>query len=210
MKQLLYIFAVLSALICSGQKTIADNERGKFDFKITTGLSLAKTVVERKNGDFIHRNDNESVFGVGLEAEYFLPRNNQRWSLFVQPNVQYYETGTPRQQSKPEPKDFMHMEYNFIQIPVGIRYYIPLKNSSKIFINASYTIIVGAAGNITFNDSSPDKYGNEGGIALGGGYNYKRISIELRYDFKRNITYYTAPENINYSSLGLIGSFRLF
>ena len=68
-------------------------------------------------------------FSVGIEAEFILPFNNNKWALLIEPTYQYFNT------KKETPDLTSEINYSSIEIPIGVRHYMFINQKSKIFIN---------------------------------------------------------------------------
>ncbi len=63
---------------------------------------------------------------LGLELEYILPFNNNRWSILLEPTYQSYAGNESE----------IALKYSSLEIPFGVRRYFFLKKESTLFINA--------------------------------------------------------------------------
>ncbi len=64
---------------------------------------------------------NEIVFGIGFEAEFILPINNNEWSIFIEPESNI--KGSTR-------------------LPIGVRYTASLNSTSNLYFNGSYSLLL--------------------------------------------------------------------
>ncbi|WP_116788042.1 hypothetical protein [Flavobacterium psychrotrophum] len=195
-----------------------------FNFKVTasTGLASLKTsgAVYRYGGiggggySTVNYNfGNAIVPGFGFEAECVLPFNNNKWSLFVNPSLQFYNktddiTTTYGGTTNTSTWSF---KYNFIEIPFGARHYMFLNTNSKVYLEAAYTLAVLLKstsierGGVAIYDAS-----SSSGLAIGTGFTYKeRASIGFRYAVKRELLQYNVA-SASYSSIGIILGYKIF
>ncbi|MEL1244114.1 outer membrane beta-barrel protein [Flavobacterium sp. DGU11] len=190
-----------------------------FNLKVTAGANLAKVTLEQETFDEIHtfNFDRKAIFSVGLEAELVFPFNNKKWSFFANPNYQSYNNTTTVKDNVLT--QHWTIEYSFIEIPIGIRHYMYLGDKSKLFINAGYNVVFGMKdNNISYHYDGPNsieyvrnaKASKSSNVALGAGYSYDRYSIELRYNFKRDIIGNKVYWYSEYSSIGMIITYKLF
>ena len=201
---------------CSNQ-TLSYREvkpaRNTFDLNIRPRVNSSSLSIENTlNGDFTSDYDTKFSFGIGLEAEFFLPYNKNKWSVFVEPSYQSYnaESRTGRSNNYTATVD-----YKSVEIPVGLRHYFYLAPDSKLFVNAAYVFSYRLDSNILFvRDDARDIQTLElepnGNLALGAGYKYgDKYSVELRYQSKHVLdlyTYYTS----NFTSVSLIFGYTIF
>lgn len=150
--------------------------------------------------------NNQLGFRIGVEAEFILPFKNDKWSLLVEPTYQNYvskkQTGILTSE----------VDYHSIEVPLGVRHYMFLNESSRLFING--LVIMDLDLNSKFNFKRPDstldmQTGTNLGLGLGYNYNEK-YSAELRSHTDRNVLTNYGGWNSSYSSLSLIFGYSLF
>ena len=128
-------------------------------------------------------------FRYGLETEFMLPFNQQKWSVVFEPTYQsFYKTEVLR--AKNNFIDYnITLDYASIELPLGIRYYAHLNENSKLFASAYFVqdYSIGDANYFLNNYGLPV---NPGWNALFGiGYKYKNLaSFEIRGYTPRTLT----------------------
>lgn len=159
----------------------------KSEFKLKTILSSNWNKVELyDNGNSLYsKNFSNSIhFGFGIEIEAILPFNNNKWSVFIAPTYNRYNNtsilnGNPGSLIIEQKVD---IHYNYIQLPIGFRYYFYLNKNSSIFLNPIYNLKFAIGKNGVFYeetyDSNKEIYNHTRNYGFGFGYNYKRFSIE--------------------------------
>jgi hypothetical protein len=197
----------------------ARQNKTKFGLKITPGMNITSGYLNQASYGFVQAGefDTKPVFRIGLEAELVLPFNNNKWSVFIDPNYQHYKNSLT-QKTDTETKEWS-VDYKHIEIPVGVRHYIFLGDKSKIFLNAGYSIaIVLGKGSSRMHYEGPhsSRYtlngeaGRGSNFMAGGGFSYDRFSAELRYNAKREIVPNSVSWYSEYSSIGLILGYKIF
>jgi hypothetical protein len=190
----------------------AGHNKGSFNLKINVGASMASiSIKDNYKSRIDYTTDTKTVFMAGLEAEYILPFNNNKWSVFTAPNIQFFSAEDTQYNDHYETTFNWDIKYNFIEIPLGARHYMFLNQQSKLFIDLAFVI------SMPMGDKTMDFYPAVGSIdissatnfALGVGYNYKRYSAAVKYNFSRDITNYASWEG-KYNSVGLILGYKLF
>jgi len=194
---------------------VYDQKAGKnsFHLKISPGinyssLSVSNGASERYNTDF----GNMVNLRIGLEAEYILPFNKNKWGLFFEPAFQYFY-------SEKEMSTFKAtIHYNSIDFPVGLRYYFFLNQDLKLFVDATY--ILSASSNLnsaytyqsTVSSILPTVLDIKTGdnYSLGAGIAFKKISTELRYSAKRDLFNGYGSWYSEYQKFSLILGFSVF
>lgn len=145
------------------------------------------------------------IFRFGIETEFFLPWNNRKWSIILEPTYQYYR-------SEREFGDAYivkyAVDYKSLELPVGLRHSFFLNKNSQIFVNFSYVIVFGQNSEIRESHNS-DVYNTielapADNFAFGIGYRLMdRYNIELRSNTNRQLSY--SPElDIQYRAVSLI------
>lgn len=135
-----------------------------------------------------------SGFGFGIELEYILPFNKNKWSVSVEPTYQRFDDKGRSKLNKVFNEElFVTVDYTSIELPISLRHYFFLNNDSKIYANISYTFNVRSDVSIEFvrgDGLSLGKMEGQSGnnFAFGIGYKFKaRYSLEIRYLTSREI-----------------------
>ncbi len=185
--------------------TVTQN-KSSVNFKITPGVSFATITVEDDNtGNGVEFDfGSKLAFRIGAEVEYIMPFNNNKWSLFVDPNIQFYKN-----EGSERVYDYK-AEYKFIELPVGLRHYMYLNNESKLFINIAYAVVLNMGDPyIEINNVKMD-IRKSSNLAAGIGFAHKRYSAELRYGFGRGLADFYDQWGSTYSSIGLVLGYKIF
>ncbi|MCD0467395.1 PorT family protein [Flavobacterium sp. ENC] len=205
----------------SGEENGKRTTKSQFFIKITPGISIASTSMKNTAAaQFTVDLDKKMIFKIGAEAEYILPYNKNKWSVFVNPTYQKYDdekdysvyTGFI---SNPQIPYNVKINHSSIQLPIGVRHYMFLNQNSKIFINAAYSLDVSSKTDIVYTnktDNSTVKFdGNPGkNLAFGLGYNFKnKFSAEMRFNTKNELVNYVY-HSAKYSSIDFIFGYTIF
>lgn len=200
----------LTALFVSFNQTKTENisdytkkqNKSSFNLKAVAGINMTSADFSNLVNDVTFEFDSKAVFKMGIEAEAILPFNNNKWSLFVQPNFQHYEAEGKRLAVKTE------IDYKFIEVPIGARHYFFLNQKSKLFIDAGYSL--------SFTKNSNMKYGSaetpvvkSSNYFVGVGFDYNKIGIEARYGFDRGLTKHTLFVG-DHKTIGLALRYKFF
>jgi len=211
---------------CNNQEFINYEEKQKkdlFNLSIRAGinnssLSIRNRVSNYKDVTF----DDELGFRFGIEGEFIMPFNKNKWAILIEPSYQYYKsekTKTVIRFSSAIPQNIIfNADYESIELPIGIRHYFFLNNNSKIFINGSFVFdFTGDKSNINFGnavsstDPSTLKIRTGNNLAFGLGYKYNnKYSLEFRYSTDRDLFYNYQYWESNYNSLSVIFGYTLF
>jgi hypothetical protein len=178
--------------------------QGKFALKITPGvgfttLEIANEMIPNSYAKF----DNKTSFRIGIELEYIMPFNNNKWSLFADPNYQTYKNEVAMDNYS------YTLKYDFIELPLGVRHYMFLNDKSKIFIDAMYVLDFNLGGSqVQFNEQRPLEITKASNYALGVGFNYERLSIEARHNFVHGILRSYPAWAADFSTTNIILGYR--
>ncbi|MNQ70267.1 hypothetical protein D3C85_848990 [compost metagenome] len=160
---------------------------------------------------------NESSLGFGVEAEYILPFNKNKWSLSVEPTFQYFKSEKTFDVSNVSGGKLIGtVDYSSIELPLSVRHYFFLNKNSKIFINASLIYDFSSKSSIEFKRANNTNYNTleiKSGNNFGFGVGYKlkdKYSLEMRYQTSRNILGDYVYWNSNYNKLSIIFGYSMF
>lgn len=133
-------------------------------------------------------------YQYGVEIEHVLPFNKNKWAIMIEPNYNHFESETTSLNYLPET---VSLSYNTFELPIGLKHYLFLNDTSKLFINASYVLIFDL--NSEFTTVRPGFEFKKGtNMSFGVGYNYNsKYSIEARYDTDRGELF---PNSNNFST----------
>jgi hypothetical protein len=108
------------------------------------------------------------------------------------------------------------VDYSSIEVPLSLRHYFFLNNSSKIFINASYIFDLSSKSSIEFNRNDGSNLNSleietRNNLAMGIGYKQNdKYSLEVRYQTNREILGNYSFWSSEYKTLSIIFGYSLF
>lgn len=192
-------------------KTKEKKKNDSFNLNLRPGINSSSLSVIRNTADYVSKTEvtdfgNDVTFRLGIEAEFIMPFNKNKWALIIEPTYQYYKAEKSLQYKE------IVIDYQSIELPVGIRHYFFLKNNSKIFINGSF-IFDYTNSTIEYLNSKPGGFKMDSKINLGFGIGYKyhnKYSIELRNTSPRNLFNGSNDMVSKYKTLSLIFGYTLF
>lgn len=157
----------------------------KKSFKLTvrpglmiTTLAIYNEMSQNRDWDF----GSKLNYRIGLETEFVLPFNKNKWSIIIEPT---YHTYTTNDESDFEKVD---VRYNSIEIPIGIRHYFFLDNDSKLFLNGALVLELPLKSIIDYEFSRDLDLGSSGKGVFGIGYNIQdKYSVELRLGIANSV-----------------------
>ncbi len=189
---------------CSGEKPYVYENKKKNIFHLTpligirsASISVRNSANSIQNVDF--GNKWNPVFGLNLE--YVLPFNNNKWSVFLEPVYQSYKSEVSIQTYNGA------ADYSSIEMHLGFKYSFYLTNSSTLFVNAAlmiYEIPIKKSIN-TLDISSVANF------SAGIGYLYHdRFSASLRISAPRELLSSYAYYFAKYQYFEFVLGYRIF
>lgn len=172
--------------ICKNLKSTQLIEYSKPQILITPRANIRSSYLSIRHDNFWDTDlDWQTLPSIGLEFEYVVPFNKNKWSLIAEPTFNYYESDNSGEQERESTAKTVSVRYSSIELPVGFRYSIFLNDKSKIFINPFFSMDYVLVGENSFKrmptfPSLDLEIGTFIGFGTGIGYKRNRLSIELR------------------------------
>jgi hypothetical protein len=177
---------------CAGDSFVehekmTNKKRELFNLSLTPGINFASSNFEADDSKYIQRVDFEKQTNlrIGLEFEFILPFKKNKWSFLLEP---YYKSF--KDSKMVEGYDSVRINYQAIELSFGLRYYFFLNKNSKVFLN----FIANPGFAMNFNSTveydyyyQPLEITNSFNYGVGAGFNYRRLSAELRFYSNRNL-----------------------
>lgn len=197
---------------CNGEELINFEEKQKrdaFNFSVRAGLTSSSLkfqyhVSPDNNVDF----DNEISVRLGIETEFLLPFNNDKWAIILEPTYQRFSSKQEVVRANPHPvlEDYnVEVDYKTFELPFGVRHYFYLNDKSKIFVNASYAVLFTIDSSIAYDTGTTLKISKGSASELGLGFNHNNsISIECRYSLPRDIMKNYRNYSADYNRIAVI------
>jgi len=191
---------------CKGGELInyfAKGTKAKFGLNFRPGINFSSLKITQSSvPNFTPEFENRTNLRLGLEIEYFLPFNNNRWSIIFEPTYQYFRS----ESTTPGINGELHeVDYQSIEVPVGGRFSFNLGESSKLFINT--VVIIDADLNSFFDFAGLNDFRirTSATVGLGVGYKYlDRYSLELRTRNSRDLLGEFALWSAEYETFSII------
>jgi hypothetical protein len=188
------------------QSFLQKNNEKRFNLNLRFGADLSSLTMEQSySGDTKTNLGSEISITAGLEAEFILGFNRNKWALVAGSAYGSYKSNPGATGAA------AGAEYKMIESDLGVREYFFLDKKSKLFATALcvYDAPIGSGdvycGYNTFN------YTGRLALALSAGYKYaNKCSIELKYTYRGTIL-----DNYDYvkgrlQSTSLVFGFTLF
>ena len=179
----------------------------------SSSLTLQNSITNSQDTNF----DNKIGYGLGLEAEFILPYNKNKWAILIEPSYQNFNSEkTINVNNVSEGILIAKVNYSSIEIPVSLRHYFFLNNRSKFFINASYVFDFSSKSSIEFTRNDGSNFNSleietRNNLAVGIGFRQNdRYSLEIRYQANREILGSYSYWSSEYKTLSIIFGYSLF
>ncbi|WP_348703384.1 tRNA modification GTPase [Tenacibaculum sp. 190524A02b] len=207
--------------LCHNSKSTSfvpkSNQTSDFNITLKAGfsnssLNISNSFTPNENNDF----GSENNFRLGLELEYVLPFNNNKWSIYTRPTYQTYKTNKQIKVNSIVGGVINYdVNYKSIEIPLGFKHYFFLNKNSKLYTQLAYVMDISLNSSIIasrLDDSVLEtlKIRSRGNFSLGLGYKYQKYSVELEYQSSRNILGDYLSWNSEYKSFNITLGYTLF
>ena len=163
-----------------------ESKISNFSLSIRPGFNYAFVQAETTSSIAI-KTDFEINPRYGIEFEYVLPFNNNKWGVLIEPTFQEFRSNSGTINSTAATSFDIYVKS--LNIPVGFRHYVFLNNRSRLFITGatSFNFLFKNSGlDITFPYTSShfntDKGWTSQNFLVGLGYSYNdKINFEIQY-----------------------------
>ncbi|WP_298474749.1 tRNA modification GTPase [uncultured Maribacter sp.] len=189
------------------------NEKELFNFSIRPGINNSSIEISTFNGYPVISNvdfGSKLSFRLGVEAEFVLPFNKNKWAIILEPTYQYFKSDI--EVSAVNGMSPGKIDYKSIELPVGIRHYMFLNKNSKIFINACYVFDFSNSNSlIHLNPLTNFEIESSSNFAFGLGYKYKnKYSLEFRYFTDRELLQGFVYRSAVHKNISVIFGYTIF
>ncbi|MDO9261015.1 MAG: porin family protein [Flavobacteriaceae bacterium] len=193
--------------------------RDLFNLTLRTRLNNSSLIIQNSVPSSAGETDfgNKLGLGFGIEAEFILPFNKNKWSIMIEPTYQNFKVEkTADVNYVSGGKLISQVKYNSIEIPVSLRHYFFLNNNSKIFINASYIFDSSSKSSIEFRRADNSSLNSldiktRPNLAFGIGYKLNdKYGLEMRYQTGREVLNDYSYWNSDYKTLSIIFGYSIF
>jgi len=204
---------------CSNSGFVLLEKRQKKDLinlTIRPGLGINNLSIRHPSSDLLDVDISGIGFGLGIETEFILPFNKNKWALVVEPAFQYFQAETTKETDGVSGGILVSgIDYKSLEVPLSLRHSFFIKNTSKIFLDVSYVFSFGLNSKVEFTRADGSVFNSydietAGNVAFGAGYKHgNRYSLQVRYQANRELLanmYWTS----SYNSLSVILGYSLF
>ncbi len=195
-----------------------EHHRNLFHLNLRPGLNFSNLTISNNYSLYGPYNfDSNQSLRFGLETEFILPFNKNKWSIIFEPTYQSFNKNcTIETEYVSGGVINANADYKSIELPLGVRHYFFLSNNTSIFINASIIYDCCINSSITFSrkdETTIDKLNLNSRLNTGFGAGFKlknKYGLEFRYQTNRHILSDYLTYKSKYSSTSIILSYTLF
>ncbi len=181
------------------------NNKDLFKLNLRPGISNSNLSLNNLYYDFsIEKRLNNFRFGV--EAEFILPYNRNKWACIIEPTYQYYKANFVDNYKR------VDVFLKTLEIPIGFRHSFFINDASKIFINGSFVLNLNLGSSIKYNDQEFVTMTHTfSSFHYGVGYSFKKkYSAELRFNKISGIIGNSVEWASEYSNMSFILGYSIF
>ena len=191
--------------------------KGIFNIFVQAGLGYGELKVENFTSTarslFYEPN---ITYSLGLEFEYISSFNNNKWSFFISPTFQSYNSSYTLKNVITSWD--LKAKYSSLELPIGAKHYIFLNKKNKLFIKVATNIDIPLESGITSYSAvfqSPSDFNSSPrtldtnlnfSFLLGFGYDFNnKFRAEINYNTPKDVieTYYEMKSDFDNISLKL-------
>ena len=202
---------------CTGSATnttLTKEYTKSFNVKVIAGVQSTNFSVDsntRRTFDF----GNNVGFVPGIELEYLLPFNAQKWSLFMDARYQSFEGDGTTEVNIPLIGGTVtrtnEASYTAVDLSLGVRHYFLINSKSRIYLGLNYSVDLSSNTDVIY-EQAEDLLASAptGVLGIGAGYAFDKLSAEIRYYTNRNsLGNEFFAQNSDYSNITFSLSYKL-
>ena len=204
------------------EKKKGKREKNLFNLTLRPRLDNSSLTIESFSYIDNFKFANNTSLGFGVETEFILAFTNRRVSLLVEPTYQHFKGEKVIYHKLLRQFFTATIDYHSIMVPVGIRYYFPVRINSTLFADANFLIadlspktfidftLQDAVEDAEELDSFSSEIAPKSLFSIGVGYKYyNKYSVEIRYQ-KSEIFLYNFFEPIQRHFMAFVQQLGLF
>lgn len=217
-KNLKYTLSSLSSFFklyntCSGSTSVVYNQISKrttsdknVRLRLKAGARSNSFSFESPGGLTTAEFSSQIGVQVGIEGEFIFQFNRNKWSALLEATYFNYSDEDRLRISSFDQN--VAVEYSGLELGFGARHSFFLENKSRLFINAGLVVPFSFNQSLTQTISADfEEFNTTINASFGAGFEYKDLSIEVRYNTPRNVI---DDINAEYSSYSVTIGYAIF
>jgi len=183
-----------------------DQPRMIFNLQMKAGFNRSSLLLKNFRASSVNTEfDIKNGFKLGLESEFVLPVRRNKWALTVEPTFQYFRD------SQPLDYETVSVNYQYLDLALGIRHYFYFDNNSKFFLNGFVLFSFDLNSSIDYSSGTELDIKTYPNFAAGFGYQFNdKFSVECRYQTRRQILADYVNWDAQFNALSLVFGFVIF
>jgi hypothetical protein len=195
----------------------SSQKKGKFNLSFRPGFNYSNLIIQNSTSDSRDvKFDYEPRFRLGIEAEFILPYNKNKWGIIIEPVYQNYKSTKLKKKNDVNGGVLVsNINYQSIELPIGVRQYYFLNDKSKLFTDISFLFDFTKNSSIIFKSVNGDflntlKVSSRRNLGLSLGYKYNhKYAISMKYQTNRNILSNYLSWDSRYKTISIIMGYTL-
>ncbi|UII22251.1 PorT family protein [Fulvivirga ligni] len=184
------------------------DKRDFLNLTIRPGVNFSKLDVSNRYFKSVSF-DPKTNFRLGLLLEFVLPFNQNKWAITLEPTYQYYKEDQIVTEYYQDSE--YHVDYKSIELPIGLSHSFYLNDDTRFFASANYVLNFDSKDSYIKKDRSTTLEVTSGNsLAFSGGFQWKPLSLEIRYMTSRNILLKYNYWDSEYSTVSFIVGYKIF
>jgi len=189
----------------------SETKEGVFNLRVRPGINFSSLKLEnsslsKRNIDF----GSKINFRLGIEFEYVLPFNKDKWSLFVEPTYQYCKVKKDNVYYSNLRTQDVEADYKSIELPFGLKHKFFIGDKVNVFLKAAYVFDFQLKSKISHEISGDLDIDSSDNLTFGlGGEFVNKFSLEYRFGTRKSLL---RAESLDarYNTSSIILGYKLF
>lgn len=157
-------------------------KRDAFNLWLRPRVALSSASAFRDHANVVRdlQFEQQATFSAGIEAEFILPFNKNKWAIIAEPTYQSYEASIS---SEP-----VRIDYQALELPIGVRHYFFLNSHSKLSLAAAFQLNFPSNSTFVHMTNITWEITRSANMAFEVGYILKnRLTVAYRYQTSREM-----------------------
>lgn len=182
------------------------SKKDLFNFNIRPGITYSSLEIGNRNSNNDYAKfENKATIRLGAEAEFVLGFNNNKWSIPVAIDYQYFKATATSVNS-----GLVEADLKSLNGSIGIRYNFFLKSNSKLFVNGIFNYYSYINPILQYQSKQPLDIPSSQNMLFGIGLKKNKCILEYRYELARDLLYSYKVRYSTFGNMSLTFGYALF